>query len=251
MHVLRKLAFGNLRPTIANNSEEAEFFQTISHTRGGPNYHAHTEKALKMANFAGYSTSEGINKKITVQLRGRIAGGKVAKKKKDNGNRTTAGNEVGTKKGTAGNERTPERQATSTRAATIGGAWDGYRGSRQGRRRQRLSMGRQQRVHRGGDQERRRRVTNTWAVAIEHTGERPSSTYGAGIVGTAGRVTTSAWAADSQRTDGAWGRDEACGRRVTSTGSGRWLSSVYGVAWARAGRVTSAQAADSERGGGG
>jgi hypothetical protein len=34
MHILRKLAFGNLCPAIASNSE-AEFFQTISHTRGG------------------------------------------------------------------------------------------------------------------------------------------------------------------------------------------------------------------------
>jgi hypothetical protein len=29
------LAFSNLRPAIASNSEEAEFFQTNSHTRGG------------------------------------------------------------------------------------------------------------------------------------------------------------------------------------------------------------------------
>ncbi|KAJ7672801.1 hypothetical protein B0H14DRAFT_3688833 [Mycena olivaceomarginata] len=143
----------------------------ISHTRGGPNYHAHTKKALKTANFAGYSTSEAINKptniwpdareapvgavipksrdsrnsanfiyltvssrfqrpveargvlkvmydhsltyKITVQLRGHIAGGKVAKKKKDNGHRTTAGNEdqagnggERASTGAAGNEHT-------------------------------------------------------------------------------------------------------------------------------------------------
>ncbi|KAJ7878865.1 hypothetical protein B0H14DRAFT_3776386 [Mycena olivaceomarginata] len=41
-----KLAFGNLRPALATNSEEVEFFQTINHTRGGPNWHAHTKKSL-------------------------------------------------------------------------------------------------------------------------------------------------------------------------------------------------------------
>jgi hypothetical protein len=29
------LAYGNLRPALASNSEEAEFFQTINHTREG------------------------------------------------------------------------------------------------------------------------------------------------------------------------------------------------------------------------
>ncbi|KAJ7301069.1 hypothetical protein DFH08DRAFT_827848 [Mycena albidolilacea] len=55
-----KFDFRNLRPALASNSEETEFFQTINHTRGGPNWHAHTKKALKMTNFAGYSISEGI-----------------------------------------------------------------------------------------------------------------------------------------------------------------------------------------------
>ncbi|KAJ7812253.1 hypothetical protein B0H14DRAFT_2605887 [Mycena olivaceomarginata] len=82
-----KLAFGNLRPAIASNSEEAEFFQTISHTRGGPNYHAHTKKALKTANFAGYSTSEGINKPTNIWPDAREAPvGAVIPKSRDSRN---------------------------------------------------------------------------------------------------------------------------------------------------------------------
>ncbi|KAJ7843898.1 hypothetical protein B0H14DRAFT_2585483 [Mycena olivaceomarginata] len=53
-----KFDLGNLRPALASNSEETEFFQTINHTRRGPNWHAHTKKALKMTNFSGHSTSE-------------------------------------------------------------------------------------------------------------------------------------------------------------------------------------------------
>ncbi|KAJ7843247.1 hypothetical protein B0H14DRAFT_3689910 [Mycena olivaceomarginata] len=76
----RKFGFGNLRPALTRNSEEAEPFQTISQNRAGesigfifvlhdndtkmlhigPNYHAPTKKALKMTTFGGYSTSKGI-----------------------------------------------------------------------------------------------------------------------------------------------------------------------------------------------
>jgi hypothetical protein len=35
VHAHRKFGFGNLRPALASNSEEAELFQTIIHTRGG------------------------------------------------------------------------------------------------------------------------------------------------------------------------------------------------------------------------
>ncbi|KAJ7834543.1 hypothetical protein B0H14DRAFT_2590822 [Mycena olivaceomarginata] len=60
-----KFGFGNLRPALVSNSEEAELFQTIIHTRGAPNYHAHTKKALKTTNSVVYIISEGINEKTS------------------------------------------------------------------------------------------------------------------------------------------------------------------------------------------
>ncbi|KAJ7891632.1 hypothetical protein B0H14DRAFT_2560688 [Mycena olivaceomarginata] len=55
-----KFGSGNLRPALTSNSEEAELLKTIIQTRGGPNYHAHTKKALKTNIFGRYWTFEGI-----------------------------------------------------------------------------------------------------------------------------------------------------------------------------------------------
>ncbi|KAJ7321536.1 hypothetical protein DFH08DRAFT_1033428 [Mycena albidolilacea] len=55
-----KFGSGNLRPALTSNSEKAELLKTIIQTRGGPNYHAHTKKALKTNIFGRYWTSEGI-----------------------------------------------------------------------------------------------------------------------------------------------------------------------------------------------
>ncbi|KAJ7679868.1 hypothetical protein B0H14DRAFT_3682130 [Mycena olivaceomarginata] len=189
-----KLAFGNLRPAIASNSEEAEFFQTISHTRGGPNYHA--KKALKTANFAGYSTSEAINKPTNIwpvrfiearRIEGRIAGGKVAKKKKDNGHRTTAGNE--------------DQAGNGGERASTGAAGNEHTGGGH-----RACMGRVSRSQAGEEAAEiehgapatsvtsaKGRGSSAQAAGTEYTGSghrahggRPSSAYGAGIVGTGG-----------------------------------------------------------------
>ncbi|KAJ7807959.1 hypothetical protein B0H14DRAFT_2609245 [Mycena olivaceomarginata] len=38
-----------------------ELFQTINHTRGGPNWHAHTKKSLNTTNLVVYMIPVGIN----------------------------------------------------------------------------------------------------------------------------------------------------------------------------------------------
>ncbi|KAJ7693981.1 hypothetical protein B0H14DRAFT_3175183 [Mycena olivaceomarginata] len=247
-------------PRLRAILRRAEFFQTISHTRGGPNYHAHTKKALKTANFAGYSTCEAINKPTNIwpvcfieaqRIEGHIAGGKVAKKKKDNGHRTTAGNE--------------DQAGNGGERASTGAAGNEHTGSGH-----RACMGRVLRSQAGEEAAEiehgapatsvtsaKGRGSSAQAAGNEYTGSghrahggRPSSAYGAGIVGTGGRRAHRRCMGRGLSTRAA-GNEH--GQRVTSTqataiepvGDG-YRACMEWISWAWAGRVTSAQAADSE-----
>ncbi|KAJ7810703.1 hypothetical protein B0H14DRAFT_2607120 [Mycena olivaceomarginata] len=87
-----KFGSGNLRPALTSNSEEAELLKTTIQTRGGPNYHAHTKKALKTNIFGRYWKSEGSTETFEIVDRSGIEG-------------PGGGEETGIEYRAAGNER--------------------------------------------------------------------------------------------------------------------------------------------------
>ncbi|KAJ7735305.1 hypothetical protein B0H14DRAFT_3613689 [Mycena olivaceomarginata] len=148
-------------------------------SRLGPNYHAHTKKALKTTNFAGYSTSEGIYE-ISISyisfmlLYHKSMASTVFLETQSIYKCVDIGITYAHGRDQAGNERTRdrdrarERQATSTQAVAIGHARGGYREPRRGR-------GQQEIEHRtagnerawGGDQAHGWWPSSTRATAIE------------------------------------------------------------------------------------
>ncbi|KAJ7884142.1 hypothetical protein B0H14DRAFT_3128443 [Mycena olivaceomarginata] len=196
-------------------------------SRLGPNYHAHTKKALKTTNFAGYSTSEGIYEvQEPHRFRKLFLETQSIYKCVDIGityahGRDQAGNERARDR-----DRAREQQATSAQAVAIGHARGGYREPRRGR-------GQQEIKHRtAGNEHAWGGGPSARVVAIEHTGNghRARMERVSWALVRAGRQVMSAWAADTST----WGADS---ERAGSGGGERW--------------VTSARAADSERVGGG
>ncbi|KAJ7359866.1 hypothetical protein DFH08DRAFT_801627 [Mycena albidolilacea] len=180
-----RLTFGNLRPALASNSEETEFFKIINQTLNtGPNWHAHTKKALKMTNFAEYSTSEGIYETPNIWPDGGACSRGESRKGEKRGHRTRLrkgcnrrgkykdgpvqeGCRVGGKHGEqvcgqrgssawmAGIERADDRErARGRQALNAHGVWDRAAGDRQRGRRVSSTHGMRNERAGGEDQER-------------------------------------------------------------------------------------------------